>query len=95
MAAAAGCSGAEAAPRDVNCVRTASQTAHKQQQQPLELIAASQLKSLAGAGCTCSRAARAGLELTAGSVWCMLRGKCRTGAARLVSAGDCWVFFGV
>lgn len=61
VAAAAGCSGAEAAQRDVNCILTASQTARKQQQ-PLELIAASQLRSLAGAGCSSTRAAKAGLE---------------------------------
>jgi len=62
VAAAAGCSGAEAAQRDTNCILTASQTAQKQQHQLLELIAASQLKSLARSGCTSTRAAKAGLE---------------------------------
>lgn len=62
VAATAGCSGAEAAQRDVNCVLKASQTAQKQQQQPLELIAASQLKSLARAGCFSTKAAKTGLK---------------------------------
>lgn len=62
VTAAAGCSGAEAAQRGVNCILTASQTAQKKQQPLLELIVASQLKSLTVAGCISARTAKAGLE---------------------------------
>lgn len=48
VAAASGCSGAEAVWRDINSVLTAPQTSQKQQQQILELIAGSWIKSLTG-----------------------------------------------
>lgn len=47
VSTAAGRSGAEATQRDVNYILSVSQTVLKQQQQPLELMVPSQLKSSA------------------------------------------------
>lgn len=92
VAAASGCSGAEAAWRDVNCVLTAPQTAQKQQQL-LELIEAHgwvwMVESLTRQAALLPGQRKQDWNAIGESIWCMFWDKVWTVATRFVTAEDC------